>query len=378
MKGLTNKEVLESRQKYGSNKLPEKPLKTWFEFFAETFKDGLNIILLVMMVVFTLLAVLGQGEISEPAGIAVVLIAIASINVRTGLKTQKSTKELKDKTSIHYCNVIRDGEIVHINTNDLVVGDVVLIQSGEGIYADGILIEGNIKVDNSVLNGESDPCKKVPCDIDKTEIVYGGKRVANSEDYVDSHSLFSGTIIVDGDGKMIVTNVGKDTVNGQTIMTLDEIEEQKTSLQIQLDDLAKQISKFGYCGATVIIIASLITQIMNIGGISEYFGLGFMSVLSNILTIATTALTIVVAAVPEGLPLIISLITSQNAKVMIKHNVLAKNTNKIPEAGNIQLLCTDKTGTLTKGILEPVHNISLDGNEIKDNTLLKNIFIQTF
>ena len=115
---------------------------------------------------------------------------------------------------------------------------------------------------------------------------------------------------------------------------------------------------------------------MNIGGISEYFGLGFMPVLSGILTIATTALTIVVAAVPEGLPLIISLITAQNAKVMIKHNVLAKNTNKIPEAGNIQLLCTDKTGTLTKGILEPVHNISLDGNEITNNTLLNNVFIQ--
>lgn len=372
MNGLTNQEVLASREKYGSNKLPEKKLKTGFQFFIETFKDKLNLILLGMMIVFTILAVSGQGSFSEPAGIGVVLLAIAVISTNTGLKSQKSAKELRDKTSVHFCNVIRDGVTKHINTDELVVGDIVLIQSGEAIYADGYLIEGAVSVDNSVLNGESKECKKSVIE----GFTYTDKEVITGDDYVDQNSLFAGATIVDGEGKMIVKKVGINTVNGKTITSMNEIEETKTSLQIQLDDLADQISKFGYCGATIIIVTSLIAEIMEIGGISAYLGLGFMPIISNVLTIATTALTIVVAAVPEGLPLIISLITAQNAKVMIKHNVLAKNTNKIPEAGNIQLLCTDKTGTLTKGILEPVHNISLDNNEIKSETTLNNLFIK--
>ena len=103
------------------------------------------------MIVFTVIAVFGQGSYSEPIGVAVVLLAIALLGMNTGLKSQKSAKELKDRTSIHYCNVIRDGKVEHINSNDLVVGDLVIIQSGEAIHADGYLVEGNVKVDNSVL-----------------------------------------------------------------------------------------------------------------------------------------------------------------------------------------------------------------------------------
>lgn len=370
MKGLTTEQVVLSRTQYGENKLPEKKLKTGFQFFMETFKDKLNMILLAMMVVFTILAVVGQGSFSEPAGIFVVLLAIAVINTKNGLKSQKSTKELKDKTSVHYCNVIRDGETRHINTTELVVGDVVLVQSGEAIYADGYLVEGKISVDNSVLNGESKECKKSPIE----GFIYKVKETITGDDYVDQNSLFSGATVLDGEGKMVVTSVGENTVNGKTILSMEEIEDTKTSLEMQLDDLASQISKFGYVGATVIIVASLATEIIKFGGLSAYFDLGVAGIISNILTIAVTALTIVVAAVPEGLPLIISLITSQNANVMIKNNVLAKHTNKIPEAGNIQLLCTDKTGTLTKGVLEPVHNITLNGDNIEEGSLVHKLF----
>lgn len=371
--GLTSKQAEESRAKFGSNKLPEKKLKTAWDFFTETFKDRLNQILIGMMLVFTVLAFSGQGSFSEPLGIFVVLLAIAVISTRTGLKSQKSTKELKDKTSVHYCNVLRDGEIKHINTDEIVVGDVVHIESGEAIYADGYLVEGKISVDNSVLNGESKECKKsvVP------DFTYSKKSTITGDDYVDTNSLFAGATVVDGEGKMIVTEVGVNTVNGKTITSMNEIEETKTSLEIQLDDLAGAISKFGTIGAVFIAVASLISNIMIIGGVNEFLQLGWLPILSKILTIMTTALTIVVAAVPEGLPLIISLITSQNAKRMLDHNVLAKHTNKIPEAGNIQLLCTDKTGTLTKGILQPVHNITLDGVEIDDSCSgIKHIFLE--
>lgn len=374
MNGLTSAEVVKSRQKYGSNKLPERKLKTGFQFFMDTFKDRLNQILLAMMIVFTILAVFGQGSYSEPIGVAVVLLAIAFIGMNTGLKSQKSAKELKDRTSVHYCNVVRDGKIEHINANDLVVGDLVIIQSGEAIHADGYLVDGMVKVDNSVLNGESEECKKTAWTDEDSPITMGGKREANSNDYVDNHSLFAGTTIVDGEGKMIVTNVGVNTVNGQTISTIDEIEETKTSLEMQLEDLAGQISKFGYMGAVIIVVALVVTNIIQLGGIAEYFGIGWIGVMKNVLTVAVTALTIIVAAVPEGLPLIINLITAQNAKVMIKHNVLAKHTNKIPEAGNIQLLCTDKTGTLTVGKLVPVENTMGDGNQVENGSMVESLF----
>lgn len=374
MYGLKSSEVEKQREKYGSNKLPEKKLKTGFQFFMETFEDRLNQILLAMMIVFTVLAVFGQGSYSEPIGVAVVLLAIAFIGMNTGMKSQKSAKELKDKTSIHYCNVMRNEKIEHVNTDDIVVGDLVIIQSGEAIYADGYLVEGNVKVDNSVLNGESEPCKKSAWDKEDSPIAFGGQRKADSSDYTNSYALFSGTTVTDGEGKMIVTNVGINTVNGQTISTIDEIEETKTSLEIQLEDLAGQISKFGYIGASIIVVALIITNIIHYGGIAEYFGMGWIGILKNVLTIAVTALTIIVAAVPEGLPLIINLITAQNAKVMIKHNVLAKHTNKIPEAGNIQLLCTDKTGTLTVGKLVPVENIMGDGKSITEDENVYNLF----
>lgn len=369
--GLTDEQVLQNRATFGSNKLPEKKLKTAWDFFKETFSDRLNQILIGMMVVFTLLAVSGQGSFSEPLGIFVVLLAIAIISTRTGLKSQRSAKELKDKTSVHYCNVLRNGEIKHINTDDIVVGDVVLIESGEAIYADGFLIEGKISVDNSVLNGESKECKKyvIP------NFEYTEKETITGDDYVDANSLFAGATVVDGQGKMVVAKVGVDTVNGKTITSMNEIEETKTSLEIQLDDLAGAISKFGTIGAAFIAVASLISNILLMGGMNEFLSLGWLPIVSKVLTILTTALTIVVAAVPEGLPLIISLITSQNAKRMLEHNVLAKHTNKIPEAGNIQLLCTDKTGTLTKGMLQPVHNITLNGVEIDTaDRIVKDLF----
>lgn len=366
MNGLTSSEVLESRKKYGANKIPEKPLKKWNEFFFETFKDGLNLILLGMMVAFCILAVTGNGSFSEPAGVGVVLIAIAIISTNTGLKSQKATKELRDKTSVHYCNVIRDGQPQHINTDELVVGDLVIIQAGEGIYADGYLVEGHLAVDNSVLNGESEPCKKSVID----GFVYKDKETITGNDYIDKNSLFAGAIILDGEGKMLVTKVGVNTVNGKTIATMQDIEEQKTSLQMQLDDLCAGISKFGTIAAFVIIAVNIFSRIF--GG--AWFDMKTMELVKDVLTIATTALTIVVAAVPEGLPLIITLITAQNAKVMIKHNVLAKNTNKIPEAGNIQLLCTDKTGTLTGGKLVPIHNVTLDNKEIEETDAIYDAF----
>lgn len=360
-KGLTNEEVVKNRKQYGENKLPEKPLKKWYEFFLETFQDKINMILLVMLVIFVIMFLMGKGALSEPIGIGSVLFLVSVLGVINSLKMQKSAKELRDKTSVHYCNVLRNGEVKHINTHEVVVGDIVLVQSGEEIYADGYLVDGKIKVNNSVLNGESDDCLKEPIE----GYVYDNNKQITGDDYVNKNSLFSGTQVTDGEGKMIVTKVGVNTVNGHTIMSIDEIEEAPTSLQIQLDDLADQITTFGYIAAIAIVVVLLGSEIFRMG-FGAFISQDFITIFENILTVVVTAITVIVAAVPEGLPLIIKIITAQNSKVMLKNNILAKNTNKIPEAGNVQLLCTDKTGTLTYGQLIPVTNVDAYGNEISN------------
>lgn len=357
--GLTNAEVEASRRTYGSNKLPEPKLKSKWEMFIETYEDAINRLLIVMLVMFLVMGIFFTGEYVEVAGIGIVLLALGIMGVLNKNKLQKSTKELRDKTSVHFCNVLRNGKVERINTDDLVVGDIGLLQSGDAIYADGYLIEGKIKVNNAVLNGESEDCRKIPYEKDEPLFLPSGRRKITNNDYVDKHSLFAGAVITEGEGKMIVTEVGVNTENGKTIVSLNEIEEQKTSLEIQLDDLAKTIAKFGYVGAVIIMVALMGSHIFE-AGLSAYVSKGILGIVQDVMLTFATALTIIVAAVPEGLPLIIQIITAQNAKRMLKDNILAKHANKIPEAGNIQLLCTDKTGTLTKGILTPVYNI--DGN----------------
>ena len=332
------------------------------------------------MVMFVFVAIIGHGSVPEPLSLGCVILIIAGLNTYNGLKDQRETKKLKDKVSIRFCNVLRNGNIQNINTNDLVVGDIVLLQSGEQIYADGYLIDGHLKVDNSVLNGESKDCKKIAWE-DDTCPYNAQTRVPTGDDYTDEYSLFAGTLVTEGEGKMVVTNVGigtetyPGTVNGKTIKSIDEIEETKTSLQIQLDDLADQISKFGYIGAIIVFVVLLTSEILKFGGCSSFFTLGVLEVFLRLGVIVENALTIIAAAVPEGLPAIIKILTAQNANLMIKNNVLAKNANKIPEAGNIQLLCTDKTGTLTGGKLVPVHLIGYDGDEIREGTKLYNVIM---
>ena len=392
--GLTSQQVLTNRAKYGENKLPEKKQTTAFEFVLEALKDKVNIILLVLMVALGVVAAFGYGSFIEPIGILSVLALVVTLFVRNSLKMQRSAKELKDRTSVRYCKVERDGVVQQINANELVPGDIVYIEAGEGIHADGVMIEGKVAVDNATINGESEPCKKVPYDsVDKivvqrfdpvtgevTEITKEKKPIefnnepsdATSEDYIDPFSLFGGTTIVDGEGKMLVTKVGAKTVNGKTILDADEIKPPKTSLEMQIDDLVDIISKFGTISAIFIAVASLASMLLTMGGLGAFLQLPVMILFKRILEIGISAITIVVAAVPEGLPLIINLITSQNSKRMLKHNILAKNPSKIPEAGNIQLICSDKTGTLTKGKLEPVHNITLDGAEIQSGSVMEN------
>lgn len=364
MKGLTNEQVKMSREKYGSNKLPEPKLKKWYEFAIENiFGDKTLMLLLALSAYEIFAAVFGLASFSEPIMVILVISLCTYIGVKMALGIQKSTQELRAKTSTRYCDVIRDGQVQTINKDNLVVGDVVCIGTGQEIYADGYIIEGKISVSNAAINGESKECQKIPIN------GYVYKKSTSTDDFTNQNSLFAGTTILSGEGKMIVGEVGVNTINGDTLVKMQTLEPPKTALQIAIDKLCDTISRYGTIAAVVTFIALMATDIGYIG-FREYINGGVLEVIQKIAQNISVALTIIVAAVPEGLPLIIKLVTKQNVKTMERFNILAKNPNKIPELAYVDLICTDKTGTLTTGVMTPTTVIDGYGNEVDHDTNL--------
>ena len=364
LNGLNSSQVAQSRRKFGTNTVPEAKRKSAWQFFMETFDDKINLILLGMLVLFLILAVFGLGGYVEPIGVGLVLLCVGMIGTITKLRAQKYSLDLKHRTSVRHVMVVRNGKFKTIDATDIVVGDVVFLQSGETVPADGYIIDGRINVNNSVLNGETAECPKSPINGFK----YNRHATINADDYVSKNLLFSGTTVQSGECFMVVGNVGVHTENAKTLLAMRNIEEVKTDLDIKLDKLAMNIGRFGYIGGAVVAVVLLWDAVALSGGIDSFLASGTLNIVNQLLNVLIVSLTIVAAAVPEGLPFIITIIISQNARNMIKHNVLAKNTHKIPEAGNIQILCTDKTGTLTYGNLIPITNYLGDGSQVDFNS----------
>lgn len=352
--GLKSSEVEVSRTTYGSNKLPEPELKKWYHFAKEALTEPITMILIIIALFQLVLGAMGVMSLSEPVMIIVVLAIVTEIAVKTGLGIQKSAAELRAKTAVRYCDVVRDGSIQTINKDDLVVGDLVLLRTGQEIFADGFIVDGEISVNNAAINGETKECRKIP------SANYKHVKTTSTTAYTDQCSLFAGTVIMSGEGKMIVTDVGVNTVNGDTLVKMQTLEPPKTALDIALDHLCDFISKWGTIAAALAFVIMTITGILNAGSLSQYFSGSILESIQKVAQNVSNALTIIVAAVPEGLPLIVKLVTKQNVSTMEKFNILAKNTGKIPELAYVNLICTDKTGTLTTG--EMTSTVMINGN----------------
>lgn len=352
--GLKSSEVEVSRTTYGSNKLPEPELKKWYHFAKEALTEPITMILIIIALFQLVLGAMGVMSLSEPVMIIVVLAIVTEIAVKTGLGIQKSAAELRAKTAVRYCDVVRNGSVQTINKDDLVVGDLVLLRTGQEIFADGFIVEGEISVNNAAINGETKECRKIP------SANYKHVKTTSTAAYTDQCSLFAGTVIMSGEGKMIVTDVGINTVNGDTLVKMQTLEPPKTALDIALDHLCDFISKWGTIAAALAFVIMTITGILNAGSLSQYFSGNILENIQKVAQNTSNALTIIVAAVPEGLPLIVKLVTKQNVSTMEKFNILAKNTGKIPELAYVNLICTDKTGTLTTG--EMTSTVMINGN----------------
>lgn len=357
-KGLSNKEVEEARLKYGSNSIPDSEPTTFWQEFKETFNDPMIKILLFIAALMIVMFFFDYAEIYEPVGTIIAILIVAFVSAKTGVASDTKYRELKANTKKDTCKVFRNGAVTVIDVDDVVVGDKVLLQSGDKIPADGVLINGDLRVDNSALNGEAEECKKFATDesFQLTDNITG-------DTFVDKHSLFRGAVVFDGEGVLDVRKVGLKTMMGKMAEEMQE-DELDSPLKVKLAKLASQISKFGYIGAVVIAVMYFVYFIINAGGVSAYFSGDIGGIIKDIIEAVSLAVVIIVCAVPEGLPLMISLVLMQNTSKMLDHNVLVRKAVGIETAGALNILFSDKTGTITKGELEVVEFFTADGEVI--------------
>lgn len=361
--GLSKAEVEESRKKFGDNVIPDSEPTTFWDEFKETFNDPMIRILLVIVAIMLVMYALGQAEIYEPVGTIFAVLIVAFVTAKTGVASDTKYRELKSSIKKDVVKVYRDGVLAQVEIDDIVVGDKVLLQAGDKIPADGIIIHGNLKVNNSALNGEVEECPKSPAE---EKIEFPENLTGN--DITGKHILFRGAVVFDGEAVLDVHKVGVETLMGKMASEMNEADVD-SPLKVKLSKLADQISRFGYASAVLIVVLYMAFFIVQAGGVSAYLAQGWLAILNNVITAVSLAILIVVCAVPEGLPLMISLVLMQNTGKMLAHNVLVRKAIGIETAGSLNILFSDKTGTITKGQLEVVEFLSADGKVIEPSNL---------
>lgn len=364
--GLSDIEVKQSREKYGSNQIKEAEPETFWQQFLEGFEDPMIRILCVIAAIMIVMFFCGQSEWFEPVGTIIAVLLVNFVSAKTGVANDDAYRKLKSSQKKDTAKVIRGGVLTVVEVDDIVTGDVIVLQSGDKILADGILADGKLSVDNSALNGEAEECKKTAA-----EEGFSIPENITGDTFVDAHSLFRGATVLDGEGYMIVQKVGEHTMMGKMAEDMEE-KEPDSPLKVKLNKLANQISVFGYVGGIVIALAYFIHHIILSGGIGSYFDSGWIVVLKDFMSAVSVAITIIVCAVPEGLPLVIALVLMQNTGKLFKVNVLVRKSIGIETAGSLNILFSDKTGTITKGQLEVVEFFdgmgkTIDIKNVKDS-----------
>ncbi|MDR1532079.1 MAG: calcium-translocating P-type ATPase, PMCA-type [Clostridiales bacterium] len=363
--GLTEAEAQQSRQKYGANELTRKKRRGFLQQFIESFGDPIIKILLMALginIIFTI----RNFNWYETVGIATAVLIATLVSTLSEYGSESAFEKLQAEASQTKSRVKRDDRVREIPAAEIVVGDLVMIAAGERIPADGKLIYGGLSVDQSALNGETKEARKQP--------------VASAE-FADENKLFRGSIVCQGEGVMVVESVGDNTVYGRLASEIQE-ETIDSPLKTRLADLAATISRFGYAAAAVVVAANLFNNIVlannfSFAQMARYFS-GRASVLSDLIHAITLGITVIVMAVPEGLPMMITVVLSANMKRMLRENVLVRKLVGIETSGSLNILFTDKTGTLTAGRLAAAAFIDARGTllevgELKSKPLYKRV-----
>lgn len=362
--GLSAEEAAASREKYGSNALTEIKKDGFIKKLLKNFGDPMIRILCVALLINIVFAALGECEWFEPVGIGAAILIATLVSTFSEYRNENAFRKLQDEASKIKCKVYRNGGIEEISVDDIVVGDYVMLQSGDKVPADGIIVSGAVKTDQSVLNGETKEAEKIPPDENYIDTDTG-------VDFFNRHKVFRGSVVCSGNAVFCVQSVGDKTVYGQIASELQKDDGRDSPLKVKLKKLAKTISRFGYIGGLVIAVAFLFQKFFIHNGfdpvlIKEYFTGNWMTPVQDAVNAVMLAVVIMVMAVPEGLPLMIAIVSAQNMGKMLKDNVLVRKVEGIETAGSINILFSDKTGTITKGNLETVMFVDGEGNEYKE------------
>ncbi len=358
--GLSRGDVERSRKQYGSNQLTQKKRRGFFRQFLASFGDPIIKTLLAALAVNLLFLFRNEGWF-ETAGIALAVFLATFVSTLSEYGSESAFLKLQEEAENILCRIRRREGAKALPIGEIVVGDLVLLQAGERIPADGLLISGSLKVDQSALNGESVEVTKTPGDVNTREW-----------DLAASNQLFRGTVVTGGEGVLSVCNVGDNTFYGRIAGELQE-QSRESPLKLKLGDLAHKISRLGYAGGILIALSDLFHRLVLENGfqlpliLAELKNLPEM--LANLLHALTLAITVIVVAVPEGLPMMITVVLSSNMFRMLKDQVMVRKLVGIETAGSIDLLFTDKTGTLTKGRLTATKVVTGDGRQYPESTL---------
>ena len=359
-RGLTDAEVIASRQKHGENILSKNKKKSFISRFFSNFKDPVIKILLVALGVNLVFAFRG-GDIYESIGIGISVFLATFISTLSEQGSEAAFERLSEEYSNVNCKVYRNGSISEIAISEIVVGDVLIVGAGENIPADGYVISGSIKVDQSSLTGESREIEKTKND--------------DRRPLPDSKSaVFRGSPVLMGDAEIEVFAVGDATFIGQISKEV-QIDTRESPLKLRLSKLAKQISTLGYVAASLVAVATLFNTFIIDSGfqkdviLMKLYDLPYLA--SHLLEAFMLGLTVLVMAVPEGLPMMIAVVLSANIKRMLRANVLVRKAVGIEAAGSMNILFTDKTGTLTEGKMSVAKIICPDGTEFADFAMMQ-------
>ncbi len=351
--GLTTRQVAINKLK-GTNELTQRETESFWDMFKESLQDTwLRILMVALALEVVFYAIgriwpdLGSDDWFSAVAIFLVIVAVSFIGTYINYKQDRGAQALQNEASQIVVKVYRDGNLVEVSINDIVLEDCVYLQPGDKIPADGILLEGSLKVDQSALNGESREAEK---------IVLGDNDVPSNDDLFTKFKCFRGSVVTSGSAVMQVTSVGDNTVLGTINVSLQEKDESKTPSEEKLDRLANGIGKFGYCGGAA---AALIKVVLGLMNMSDYT-VGNVAYL--LLSSLVLGVSIIVMAVPEGLPLMNTMVQGLNVGKMLKAHIYVKNPKAIETAGYLTHIYTDKTGTLTNGKMTVANIVTGNSN----------------
>lgn len=352
LKGLNEREVEKSKELYGTNELAQKPKASILSMFIDACNNIWIKVLFAALIMKVIMILIGWSTGNDIYQVISIIVAIAlstGFSTLTEYKNTSRADALQEEYNRTYAKVMRSGKLVNILTSELVKGDVILIQAGDKVPVDGLLIKGHIAVSQAALNGESRDEKK-----------FAAKDMLNAEstDYGSEDKVFMGSVVTSGEAYMVATVIGDESELGKINKSLTDTdaEERMDTSSLKLQKVAVMIGKLGTAAATIAVLLNIFMTVTGEGFVLSAAAVGMMAA-SYIMLFAS----IIIMAVPEGLPMMNSLVQGMNTEDMYKKHILVSHKAAFADSAYLNLLFSDKTGTITEGKLGLVEFILGDG-----------------